>query len=180
MDLQITRRRFLRQTIGFSAAVLASQALPAIAAAPHGEADLLMVGDWGYARPAAQELVAAGMVKYAQAQRLHAQALLMLGDNWYDELPGGVDSPRWKTHFEDLYPASVFPGLAYAILGNHDYQMYPTSKVEAELLKVRAKLADENFAAKVPANVLEEHRQREKNWADKLGQLQRMQDALAS
>ncbi|MHA3774293.1 valine--tRNA ligase [Verrucomicrobiota bacterium sgz303538] len=54
------------------------------------------------------------------------------------------------------------------------------SKVEAELLKVRAKLADENFAAKVPANVLDEHRQREKNWADKLGQLQRMQDALAS
>jgi hypothetical protein len=137
MDLQITRRRFLRQTIGFSAAVLASQAMPAFAAHPHGEADLLMIGDWGNAHPAAQELVAAGMVKYTHAQRLRPQALLMLGDNWYDELLGGVDSPRWKTHFEDLYPARVFPGPAYAILGNHDYQMYPTSKVEAELAYAR-------------------------------------------
>jgi valyl-tRNA synthetase len=54
------------------------------------------------------------------------------------------------------------------------------TKVEAELMKVRAKLADDNFAAKVPGSVLEEHRLREQSWADKLDQLKRMQDALAS
>jgi valyl-tRNA synthetase len=52
------------------------------------------------------------------------------------------------------------------------------TKVEGELEKVRAKLADENFAAKVPAKVLEEHRQRELDWAEKHAQLVKMRDAL--
>ena len=52
------------------------------------------------------------------------------------------------------------------------------AKVEDELAKVRAKLADSNFAAKVPAKVLDEHRQREAAWAEKLGQLRRMREAL--
>ncbi len=53
------------------------------------------------------------------------------------------------------------------------------AKVEQELAKVRAKLADTNFTAKVPAQVLGEHQQREATWAEKLTQLQRMQEALA-
>jgi len=53
-------------------------------------------------------------------------------------------------------------------------------KVEAELLKVRAKLADENFTAKVPAKVLDEHKQRETTWAEKLTQLTKMREALGS
>jgi tartrate-resistant acid phosphatase type 5 len=32
-----------------------------------------------------------------------------------------------------MYPASDFPCPAYAVLGNHDYQRYPESKVDAEL-----------------------------------------------
>jgi valyl-tRNA synthetase len=54
------------------------------------------------------------------------------------------------------------------------------TKVEGELDKVRAKLADENFAAKVPAKVLDEHRQRERDWADKYAQLSKMRDALGA
>jgi len=52
------------------------------------------------------------------------------------------------------------------------------AKVEDELGKVRAKLANPNFAGKVPPAVLEEHRQREAGWAEKLAQLQRMNEAL--
>ena len=52
------------------------------------------------------------------------------------------------------------------------------AKVADELAKVRAKLADSNFTGKVPAKVLDDHRQREISWADKLGQLQKMQEAL--
>ncbi len=52
------------------------------------------------------------------------------------------------------------------------------TKVEQELQKVRAKLADESFAAKVPAKVLDEHRTREADWAEKLAQLEKMSDAL--
>jgi len=54
------------------------------------------------------------------------------------------------------------------------------SKVENELAKVRAKLANPSFAGKVPAAVLEEHQQREASWAEKLAQLQRMRDALGA
>jgi len=42
------------------------------------------------------------------------------------------------------------------------------SKVEAELVKVEAKLADPSFVEKVPANVLEDHRQRREKWSEKL------------
>lgn len=47
-------------------------------------------------------------------------------------------------------------------------------KIEDELTKVRSKLANPGFAEKVPANVLEEHRQREISWQDKLQQSQKM------
>lgn len=52
------------------------------------------------------------------------------------------------------------------------------SKVEIELEKVRAKLADENFAAKVPAKVLDDHRQREASWSEQHAKLKVMLEAL--
>jgi valyl-tRNA synthetase len=52
------------------------------------------------------------------------------------------------------------------------------AKVEDELAKVRAKLANPSFTQKVPPAVLDEHRQREATWAEKLAQLQRMREAL--
>ena len=131
----LTRRRFLRQSFAFSAlASLGSfrafaRAVPADPAAAH----FLALGDWGYEDDAAQLQVAAGLRAYAKQHSVRVQALLMLGDNWYGELAGGAGSARWKTHFEDLYPAQDFPCPAYAVLGNHDYQRWPESKVDAEL-----------------------------------------------
>ena len=52
------------------------------------------------------------------------------------------------------------------------------TRVDQELTKVRAKLADTNFTGKVPAKVLDEHRQREKDWAEKHAQLTKMREAL--
>ncbi len=52
------------------------------------------------------------------------------------------------------------------------------AKVEDELAKVRAKLANPNFAGKVPPAVLADHHQREAAWAEKLTQLARMREAL--
>jgi tartrate-resistant acid phosphatase type 5 len=132
----INRRRFLRQSFAFSAlAVLGS--LPSSAAPLSSDptaAELLMLGDWGYDdNHTAQSSVAVGMSQYAQRHGLKPQALLMLGDNWYGELAGGVHSSRWQTQFEEMYAADVFACPAYAIAGNHDYQRWPDSKVAAEL-----------------------------------------------
>lgn len=52
------------------------------------------------------------------------------------------------------------------------------AKVEAELVTVRKKLANENFAANAPTGVVAEHRQREKDFAVRLAQLQQMHDSL--
>jgi diadenosine tetraphosphatase ApaH/serine/threonine PP2A family protein phosphatase len=130
----MNRRDFLRQSVAFSAlAGLGARgafAQPIDPAARH----ILMVGDWGKEGDFhSQAQVAAGMVRYAQDHKLATDALFMLGDSWYGPLPGGADDPRWKTQFEDLYPQSVFNCNAYSIMGNHDYQRMPNSKVEAEL-----------------------------------------------
>ena len=129
-----SRRQFLRQSLAFSA--LATMGKTHAFAAPKPGQDsrhLLVVGDWGYEDATAQISVARAMGDYARKHSLHTEALLMLGDNWYGELPGGVDCLRWKNNFEDAYPVSTFPGPAYAIPGNHDYQVMPESKLAAEL-----------------------------------------------
>jgi valyl-tRNA synthetase len=51
-------------------------------------------------------------------------------------------------------------------------------KAEAELVTVRKKLENQNFVANAPATVVDEHRQREKDFAERLAQLERMRDSL--
>jgi tartrate-resistant acid phosphatase type 5 len=131
------RRQFLRQSFAFSALAtlhgLPSLAAPRAAKPNQDARHLLIVGDWGYENATAQISVARAMTEYAQQHKLKTEALLMLGDNWYGPLPGGVDCPRWQTNFEEAYPATVFPGPAYAIPGNHDYQIMASNKLQAEL-----------------------------------------------
>lgn len=97
-----------------------------------------MIGDWGYEKSQeGQRAVAAGMVKYAHEHGAAPDALLLLGDTWYGPLEAGANSPRWQEQFEQMYPATAFPGPAYSVLGNHDYQHWPESKVDAELAYAR-------------------------------------------
>jgi tartrate-resistant acid phosphatase type 5 len=137
-----SRRRFLRQSFAFSALAAMGSArgiadsfssYPNLEDKADAGAELLMIGDWGYEDAKAQSQVAAAMGGYTKSHALRWQALMLLGDNWYGPLAGGAQSARWQTQFEDMYPASVFDCPAYAILGNHDYQTMPVSKVDAEL-----------------------------------------------
>ena len=137
----LTRRRFLESAFAFSALATLGSAR-SLADSPHssaGAGEILMIGDWGYEDAIAQGRVAAGMRDYAQKHPVRPGALLLLGDNWYGELKDGVASPRWQTQFESMYPADTFNCPAYAILGNHDYQRYPESKVDAELAYAKKK-----------------------------------------
>lgn len=135
----VSRRRFLKQTVAFSAvAAIGTQLGYAdMPAATAGANEILMIGDWGYEDTAAQAKVAAGMADYIRKNSIHPDAFFLLGDNWYGSLEGGVKSPRWHAGFEAMYPAEVFDCPAYAVLGNHDYQRWPDSKVEAELAYAR-------------------------------------------
>lgn len=53
------------------------------------------------------------------------------------------------------------------------------AKIEQELLKVRTKLSNETFVSGAPEAVITEHRQRESDWQDKLGEIRRVAAALA-
>jgi hypothetical protein len=97
-----------------------------------------MLGDWGtVTEPGQQITVANAMKRWVSENSIRPDALLMLGDNFYGEMPGGVMSGRWIRQFEQMYPSSFFPGPAYAVLGNHDYETLRGNKVEAELAYTR-------------------------------------------
>lgn len=150
-----SRRRFLRQMLAWSAVTAASPLMSGEQDAKlrhkfsidQDAAHALILGDWGWLDVvgsndlrggtgfAAQTQVAAGMRHFVQHAEVRPDALFLLGDSWYGNLDGGPQSSRWLTQFEDMYPREVFPGPAYTLLGNHDYQRLPpaVNKVEAEL-----------------------------------------------
>ncbi len=129
----LNRRQFLRRSFAFSllaGGAAQGWASPADAGARHA----LILGDWGwYDNQVAQKAVAGAMVAYAAKLKLKPEALLLLGDSFYGPLPGGVDDPRWKTQFEEMYPKQAFDCPAYSVMGNHEYQVLPVNKVEAGL-----------------------------------------------
>ena len=94
------------------------------------EVNLLAFGDWGWEDTAAQRATAQQMAAYARTGQIVFDAALLLGDNFYGGLPGGVNDPRWKVGFEQMYDAIVLDMPFYAALGNHDYE---SGKAEAEL-----------------------------------------------
>lgn len=119
---RMTRRGALK-TLFCSSVALAMNVRPqALSAAGFAEGDqhLLMIGDYG-SNGKEQAAVARAMQKYAGDNKLKTEALLLLGDNFYSKMEGGLKSKRWTTGFEEMYPASSFPGPCWAILGNHDY-----------------------------------------------------------
>ncbi len=126
LEPQMTRRHLLKTLFCSSVAMelnLCSKLFAAETTKP-STLDLLALGDFGTGKQPQRDLAAA-LVKYATDQKKEFQGLLLLGDNFYHPMPGGVKSPRWKTDYSDLYPASVFPGPCWAILGNHDYHDTP-------------------------------------------------------
>jgi 3',5'-cyclic AMP phosphodiesterase CpdA len=80
----------------------------------------ILLGDFG-SMEKPQESVARGLQHYLQKEKLKPDGMWLLGDNFYKNLEKGVASPRWKSGFEEMYPAKDLPGPCWAILGNHDY-----------------------------------------------------------
>jgi tartrate-resistant acid phosphatase type 5 len=134
-----SRRRFLRQSFAFSAAALAGTSIVSgcgsgIVGSIGPSSHLLVIGDWGAGGDFQnQQNVATGMQAYAAQRSYTVDAMLMLGDNFYGTLTDGVNSSRWNTQFEQMYPTSLCSGAAYAIPGNHDYEISPMAKYPEEL-----------------------------------------------
>ncbi|XP_029914256.1 tartrate-resistant acid phosphatase type 5a [Myripristis murdjan] len=93
----------------------------------------LAVGDWGgvphppYITPVekatAQEM---GRV----AEQMGADFVLALGDNFYYKGVDSVDSPRFKTTFENVYTAKSLQIPWYVLAGNHDHAGNVKAQIE--------------------------------------------------
>ncbi|MGV3662685.1 MAG: metallophosphoesterase [Prosthecobacter sp.] len=125
MNPSLFSRRRAIQTLFCSSAALALNVRSGGAAAVDVSKDalhLLMIGDFGTGG-AEQARVAEGMKKFVADKGIKPEGLIMLGDNFYGKTKDGmsVESTRWATGIEDMYPSSAFPGPMWSILGNHDY-----------------------------------------------------------
>ena len=126
-SVPLTRRRAI-QTLFCSSAALALNICPDRANAEIAKEalHLLTIGDFGTGA-ADQQKVAAAMKKFVTDKGIQTSGLLLLGDNFYslDKSGFSTDSPRWKAGIEEMYPAEVFSGPMWAVLGNHDYHDNP-------------------------------------------------------
>jgi tartrate-resistant acid phosphatase type 5 len=122
IQTSISRRRLLKTLFCSSVAMKLNLSATANGNPLPGQGllDLLAIGDFGMDNKD-QQAVADAMIRYSLGLGRPPEGMLMLGDNFYKSMPGGVASPRWKTGFSDMYPSSAFPGKCWAILGNHDY-----------------------------------------------------------
>jgi hypothetical protein len=93
----------------------------ALAAPTTQSVNLLAMGDWGTGGEA-QKKVAGVMSKYVTDARVPFDGMLLVGDNFYMNIPGGVNDPVWQDVFEKVYDPTVLNMPFYAVLGNHDYQ----------------------------------------------------------
>lgn len=119
----LSRRRALK-TLFCSSAVMALnlQTRRAQAEITKDGLHFLAIGDFGTGA-ADQKAVSKAMQDFVSKNSLKSEAMLLLGDNFYGKTKDGltVDSPRWQTDIEEMYPTSSFAGPQYAVLGNHDY-----------------------------------------------------------
>jgi valyl-tRNA synthetase len=89
------------------------------------------------------------------------------------QAPAGV--PRVLTPLGELYmPLEGVVDTSVEL----DRLKKEIAKVENELAIVRKKLENESFVAHAPEPIVQEHRQRESDWSEKLAQLIRMREAL--
>lgn len=124
-------------------------------AAGAAEINLLGFGDWGDGNTPVQAATARQMAAYATNHSVRFDAALVLGDNFYHKMSGGVTDPRWQTEFEQMFDVQALPMPFYVALGNHDYE---GDKAATQLAYARKnptsrwKLPAEYYRVELPAD----------------------------
>ncbi|MCX6168137.1 MAG: metallophosphoesterase [Ignavibacteriales bacterium] len=104
----------------------------------------LVVSDWGGSASNDQKAVAKAMAH--EADKIGAQFVVTVGDNYHvDGISSATDS-RWKTEFEDVYDFSSLQIPWYPSLGNHDYRGNVGGEIEYSKLSTRWKLPARYYA----------------------------------
>ena len=82
--------------------------------------NFLVVGDWGRNGFFNQAEVAEGMGRVGAA--VGSRFTISTGDNFYTSGVTGLDDPKWRRSYEDIYTAPALRSRWYSTLGNHDWQ----------------------------------------------------------
>ncbi len=120
---KLSRRRALQATFCSSVTLALNLRGSGVEAAVSPQAlHMLAIGDFGTTGKD-QAAVAKAMREFRGRAKIDLHSLLLLGDNVYGRVPGGLsaESAHWQQVFENMYPAADFPCPCYAVLGNHDY-----------------------------------------------------------
>jgi hypothetical protein len=97
-----------------------------------GVVRLIAIGDTGEGNPE-QHQVADRMNEKCQMVG-GCDAVLVNGDNFYDNGVTGIDDPQWATKFEEPYDRPNLNGLPfYVVLGNHDAGPTSTGNKQAQI-----------------------------------------------
>jgi tartrate-resistant acid phosphatase type 5 len=115
--------------------VLACVACSVMPFAAHAQTSFLVIGDWGRDGAGYQTAVATQMA--LAATRVHADFVVSVGDNFYEE---GVQKPtdnQFKTSFVDIYKAPSLQIPWYVAIGNHDYHGNVQAQIDYSALDPR-------------------------------------------
>lgn len=96
--------------------------------------EFIAVGDSG-SGDIGQDLVAYAMEIHAA--RYPVNAILYLGDNFYESGVSSANDPKFQTHFEEMYDPTILNMPFYAILGNHDYRGNVQAQVDYSQISSR-------------------------------------------
>ena len=141
----LTRRSALQ---GLAAATLGTT-FASWARAAEGALTFLAVGDWGRDGAFNQRAVAQRMGETAAA--IGARFVISAGDNFYEDGVSGVDDPKWKTSFEDIYSAPSLQVPWHVILGNHDYHGNSQAQIDYSAGSRRWRLPSRYYARREQA-----------------------------
>ncbi|TPG40604.1 acid phosphatase [Sphingomonas koreensis] len=100
--------------------------------------NFLAVGDWGREGRNHQRDVAVQMGR--AADRLGAQFVVSVGDNFYDDGVASIDDPAWRNSFEQVYDAPSLQVPWQVALGNHDYRGSVQAQIDYSAVSKRWRL----------------------------------------
>ena len=99
--------------------------------APCNAVKLIAIGDTGEGNP--DQFAVADAMNQHCADVGGCTAVILAGDNFYDDGVQSTSDPQWVTKFEDPYNLPQLDIPFYAVFGNHDYGLLSLGVAQAQI-----------------------------------------------
>lgn len=109
---------------------------------PSKEMTVILIGDQGCGNENARR-VASDMNDYAAKNDV--AFIVGVGDNVYQNGVSGVNDPKFKSHFEDIFDYAHLDLPFYLVLGNHDYEGSINAQIDYSAKSERWNMPNEYY-----------------------------------